>query len=567
MAATDPPRPRLAGILAVAAVVAGGCALRFVHLGTFGLWWDEVVHVWTAQGGTLADVWTQAKQGIPPGTGNAGAVPLDYLLLHLWLRLVPAGSPDLLEIRFRMPAYLYACAALPALYLFGRRFLDAGTALVATLLLALSIPHVLYAAEARSYALFVLMTVANLYAFAHLLERRDAPGRWAAYGALGVLYFLSGLFGLLVLAVQYAVLGVLALLPLVRGTDARGGGARRREIGALVASAAVLAACVAAYFSDITLGHTYGRNPQRIPRTLDVTWSALLELSSDSRVLLALLLLLPIPLVWAWRRRTELFALVLTLELNLLAIPLIVELARVKRYYFHPRHALFLLPGIEILTAITLLAVLRAIDPSRRAGLGDAARTRLQVAAACALVLAIQLPVAARFTSHPERFFARSKKTYDVKAVTRVVRDATAGFAGRDKYLLAVQRNVMANATLAQYVRWYGLGDRVVLRGTPDPAATVARGAAACADGCLGERGPLVDRALGLTAPYGLPPDFRKLLDLLKPIGFWPGDVRGLGVLAWSSLPQPAPGTPWKRRRLRGVELWELEPAQPAAQR
>src|SRR5690606_33749643 len=140
------------------------------------------------QGGTLADVWTQAKQGIPPGTGNAGAVPLDYLQLHLWLRLVPAGSPDLLEIPFRMPAYLYACAALPALYLFGRRFLDAGTALVATLLLALSIPHVLYAAEARSYALFVLMTVANLYAFAHLLERRDAPGRWAAYGALGVLY-------------------------------------------------------------------------------------------------------------------------------------------------------------------------------------------------------------------------------------------------------------------------------------------------------------------------------------------------------------------------------------------
>ena len=52
----------------------------------------------------------------------------------------------------------------------GGRFLCS----VATTLLALSIPHVLYAAEARFYALFVLTTVLNLYAFAalgmHLVE-------------------------------------------------------------------------------------------------------------------------------------------------------------------------------------------------------------------------------------------------------------------------------------------------------------------------------------------------------------------------------------------------------------
>ena len=304
-AASGPPRARLAGALPVLVIVAGGAALRFVHLGTFSLWWDEIVHVWTAQGGTLADVWTQAKQGIPPGTGNAGAVPLDYLLLHLWLRVAPLASPDGLEVHFRLPAFVYACAALPALYAFGRRFLDTGTALVATLLLALSIPHVLYAAEARFYALFVLATIANLYAYARLLERRDAPGRWAAYAAVGLLFFLSGLFGLFVLAVQYAVLGVLALLPLVRrgAADGRDPAATRRELAALLGSGALLAACVAAYFSDITLGHKYGRNAARIPRTLDVTWGALLELSSDSRVLLACLLLLPVPLVWAWRRR------------------------------------------------------------------------------------------------------------------------------------------------------------------------------------------------------------------------------------------------------------------------
>lgn len=551
-------RARLASALPVLLIVAAGCALRMVHLGTFSLWWDEVVHVWTAQSRTIGAVWTQAKQGIPPGSGNAGAVPLDYLLLHLWLRLSPAVSPEWLEVRFRLPALVYSCLALPALYAFGRRFLDGGTALVATLLLALSMPHVLYAAEARFYALFVLTTVANLYAFASLLERRDSVARWLVYAASGVVLFLSGLFGLFLLGIQYAVLATLALVPLLQGV-ACDRAATRRELGALLASGAAIAACVLAYFSDIRLGMTYGRNPARIPRTLDVLTNALLWLCSDSRVLLGCLLLLPVPLLWAWRRRIELFALVVTLAANLLAIPLIVELARWKRYYFHTRHALFLLPSIEILIAITLLALLRTVDPSRLLSLGETARARLRVALTCGIVLAVQLPVASAFVAHPERFFARSKKTYDLRGVTQLVRDTVATHRPPDKYLLAVQRNVMANATLAQYLRWYGLGDRVVLRGAPDPAATIARGVSACADGCLGERGPAVDRALAFTAPFGLPPDFQRLLDLLKPIGAWPGTVRELGVIAWAPLPRPADGR-WQRTALRGLEVWRLAP-------
>jgi hypothetical protein len=559
-------RARLAGALPIVLIVTAGCVLRFWHLGTFSLWWDEIVHVWTAQSRTFGEVWTQAKQGIPPGSGNAGAVPLDYVLLHLWLLVAPLRSPETLEIHFRLPSFVYACAALPALYAFGRRFLDEATALVATLLLALSIPHVLYAAEARFYALFVLMTIVNLYAFAHLLERRDDPVRWVVYAVVGALLFLSGLFGLFLLALQYAALAVLALLPLVRRSsrDRRDPAAMRRELGALLASGAVLAACVAAYFADITLGHTYGRNPSRIPRTLDVLSNALLALSSDSRMLATCLLLLPVPLIWAWRRRTELFALIVTLELSLLAIPLIVELARWKRYYFHTRHALFLLPAIEILIAITLLSIVRALDPSRWTRLGAASRARLHVAIACGVVLAVQLPVTSTFVAHPERFFGRSKKTYDLRGLTHHVRDTVASYRPGDKYLLALQRNVMANATLAQYLRWYGLGDRVVLRGAPDAAATVARGAAACSAGCIGERGPVVDRALRFSAPFGLPPDFQKLLDLLKPIGAWPGVVREIGVVAWAPLPRPAPDPRWRPRALRGCELWRLAPSDRA---
>lgn len=546
-------------------VFACGCALRLHHLGTFSLWWDEIVHVWTSQSGDLADVLREVKQGIPPGSGNAGAVPLDYVLLHLFLRLTPTPAPEWLEIYYRFPAFLCSCLAMPLLYAFGRRFLDRQVALLAILLLALSTPHILYAAEARFYSLFVLMTVANLYAFAALAEQPGRLAAWAAYAAVNVLFFFSGLFSLLVLALQYAILGALVVAPAVArrtGPVDRGStpasGPSYREIGAFLVTGAVLAGCVAAYLAGTSIGHKYGRNPARIPDALRLTWDTYLTFSSNNRLLFACLLLLPLPLAYAWRRGRALLSVVLSLELALLAIPLIVELARWKHYYFHPRHALFLLPAVVILTALALLSVVRTLDPSRWLGVAVRRRAACNLALACLLVLATQLSTVRSYLTHPERSFAHSKKTYDLRGVTQAVRDAVATYGPGDKYLLITQRNIMANVTLAQYLRWYGLEDRVVLRGTREPPEMLQRVLDLCATGCLGQRGGLVDRALESTAPFGLPPDFKRLLGLLQPIGRWPGIVRDIGIVAYSPLPAPTPGEGYVVHQRRGVQLVEV---------
>ncbi|MEW6272793.1 MAG: glycosyltransferase family 39 protein [Thermodesulfobacteriota bacterium] len=545
------------GSLPFLLVLIAGVALRAWHLGTFGLWWDEIVHIWTSQSGGLTDVLLEVKRGIPPGAGNAGAVPLDYALLHLYLRATSPPAPESLEVYYRLPSFLYSVLALPLLYAFGRRFLDRQVALVATLLLALSLPHVLYAAEARFYSLFVLTTIANLYAFANLVERRERWGAWLAYGAVNVLYFFSGLFSLFVLLLQYAVLGALLARTAVRVR--RGDGAERRrslafQASAYVVSGAVVAGCVALYLSGTALGHKYGRSvPDWMLDPLRVTWQTLASFSSDNPLLLGALLLLPVPLVYAWRR--GILPVVAYLELSLLAIPLIVEMARWKRYYFHPRHALFLLPAMDVLTAVTLLFVLRALDPFRFVPWLRARREACNVALVCALVVATQAPLVRAYLATPERFFVRSKKTYDLKRITQDVRERVGSYGPRDKYLLVVQRNSMANTTLAQYLRWYGLEDRVVLRGTRDPAKTLRLLRRVCETRCLGERGPVLDRALELTGPVGLPPDFQRLLGLLKPIGYWPGTVREIGLVIYSPLPRDGVVDGFAQRRLRGVQL------------
>jgi len=550
-------------LAALVALLGAAVALRWYHLGTFSLWWDEIVHIWTSQGtgGGLREVLLEVKRGIPPGAGNAGAVPLDYALLHLYLRATAPPAPERLEIYYRLPAFLYRCAALPLLYALGRRFLDRQVALVATLLLALSVTHVLYAAEARFYSLFVLTTTANLYAFASLVEDRLRWRRWAAYGAVNVLFFFSGLFSVGVLVIQYAILAGFFARDLARsrrGLEERPAASFVREAVALLASGAVVAACVAAYLSGTSLDHKYRRDPARVPDALGILWSTL-ETFSGHPVLFFFLLLLPLPWLYA-RRRRALAPVVLYLQASLLLLPAIVETARWKRYYFHPRHALFLLPAVEVLIAISLVTAVRMLDPLRVLRLGRGAREAGNLVLACGLALVVLLPAASRYLEQPTRSFSVSKKTYDLKGVARAVRDAVADAGPREKYLLIVQRNSMANTALAQYLRWYGLEDRVVLRGTFNVQKTAAQLGRMCAAGCLGQRGPIVDRALGLVGPLGIPVDFQRLLGLLKPIGAWPGTVEQIGVLTYGKTPLPGGAPPGAVRRFRGARLLELKP-------
>src|SRR5690606_12734249 len=142
---------RRGDLLCLFGLLALGGALRAVHVGATSLWWDEIVQIQTAALPTVAEVVAQVRRGDPPGQGNAGAVPLDYLVLHAWQRVLPAPAPEWLEVHFRFPAWLFSTAAVGALFLYARRFFGRVAALGAAATLTVSVPHALYAGEARFY--------------------------------------------------------------------------------------------------------------------------------------------------------------------------------------------------------------------------------------------------------------------------------------------------------------------------------------------------------------------------------------------------------------------------------
>jgi hypothetical protein len=525
---TRPSRTQDMACLLGLLVLAGG--LRLVHLGSTSLWWDEIVQIQTASLPSFADVLWRVRRGDPPGLGNAGAVPLDYLLMHAYFRLVARPQPEWLEIYFRIPAWLCSTAAVGAVFLFVRRYFGRAAALAAGLVLATSVPHALYAGEARFYSLFSLVTVLCLWSFSWVAEnpRRGLP--WLVHAGVAVLTFLTGLLGLLLLAGQYAILGGLVLRDALhrRGEAGRGLVVPAALTGA---SAAVFAVVLWRYYRGTWLllklqHHDEGRGP----------WQAIVEVFAyftlESWLTLALFGIAFAALPLVARRAPSRLAIVLHLGTSFLWIPILAWLASWKGYYVRPRHALFLLPYFAIVVGIGLDEMLRRyLRPRDPSGARTAAMRAL---AAAALVLVAQGPSAFRSLREPSRYAGAIKPTQDLGRLLRTLAERATSLPEGQVFLLVAERPAGAylkNPAVAWYLRQYGLTERVLLRTGTTSEDLLARSDTVCVPGCRGRNANGLALALRAGAGIDVRASLRQLLGIDQPPALPPRTVGGLAIL------------------------------------
>lgn len=191
--------------LAVGAVLLGGFALRLYGLGQPSLSLDELSQASAASAGLWA-----ALQG---ARNQPGAPALDYVLT--WLALLVVHS----DFVVRLPAAMLGTLTLALVYRLGRELFGSLTGLLAALLLAVAPLHLRYSQEARSYALFTALTVANTLALVIALRRNDRS-TWAAY----TLTLIAALY-----SHYYAVFLVLAQVAAVLAQSLLSAPAERRQ--------------------------------------------------------------------------------------------------------------------------------------------------------------------------------------------------------------------------------------------------------------------------------------------------------------------------------------------------
>jgi hypothetical protein len=529
---------RVAELLLALALVGGGAWLRWCHLGTPSLWWDELVEIRTAERETVGDVWRTARDGVVPGTGNAGAVPFDYLLLHGWLAATPAPSLDALERHYRVPAFACAVLALPLIWAVARSVGGPATAAVALALLATSIPHVLYAAEARFYSLSALATLANLAAFAALV-RRPSGARLVVFTLVGVAYVLSSLYGLFPLAAEHLVLLLLAL---------RTG---RSRVIAVAVSGLVVAAVLFAWLGPTALRAGYGRGVPESPQVLAAVSSTLAFFAAYATPIAAAFAAALVAAPFVTRRDRVACAIAAVCLLSACAVPLMAVLAHSKQYYYHPRHAFFLLPITHLATA---LVIGRGLDRVFRAPL-------VAAIAGVALVLGVTATTVRAYVAAPIPYFQATKTLRDFRGLARMIAARTATQTPDDRYILVLEQRKaghLANPTVAFYFEAYGIADRVMLAGVPDPLPLLADLPRRCADGCRGPLDPTLFASFGIREAFDQPPLMRRLLRMR----FWPwgSSMSGLGVVAWAPTSPPAPRGV-VATRLDGLTLFETASA------
>lgn len=166
----------------LAAITVAAAVLRFHDLTAKSFWFDEGVSV-----GIARLDWYNFVRILWRREAN---MSLYYLLLRAWLHLSHS------EAFVRSLSVLFGVAAIPALYLLGRRLFNSRVGLAAAALLCVNSYHIHYSQEARSYSLTVFLCILSSLYFLKLLEIPSRRNR-IAYVLLSSLavyaHFFSGL--------------------------------------------------------------------------------------------------------------------------------------------------------------------------------------------------------------------------------------------------------------------------------------------------------------------------------------------------------------------------------------
>jgi 4-amino-4-deoxy-L-arabinose transferase-like glycosyltransferase len=184
-------------LLLVGYVVAAGAALRFWLLGAPGIWFDEAL--------TATYALRPARELVPYLVSNEIHPPIYYLLVGWWLELAGLTPASL-----RFVSAAAGTLTLPVVYSFARELYGSRAGLIAALLTATSVYHVMYSQEARSYALLTLLLVVSWWLLYRTLA--DGPTRRtvAAYTATLLAASYINLIAGVYVAAQVAAVAVAA---------------------------------------------------------------------------------------------------------------------------------------------------------------------------------------------------------------------------------------------------------------------------------------------------------------------------------------------------------------------
>src|SRR5438270_3478643 len=176
------------------------------RLGVPSVWFDEAFSVELASQ-PLPLLW-HIIFGLEPN------MQLYYLFLHAWLGLTGLLGFHATEFVVRFPSAIFAALSTLIVFSLGQQFLGSPAGLVAASLYLLNDLQLIYAQQARSYSLQLLLICLAWYAFLRVLTVTSRQGLWwLCFSVATTLATYAHLFSLVILLAQMCAYAGLFCLP------------------------------------------------------------------------------------------------------------------------------------------------------------------------------------------------------------------------------------------------------------------------------------------------------------------------------------------------------------------
>jgi mannosyltransferase len=315
-------------IAALVLILALAAYLRFNGIARESLWADE--------GLTVRILRLPIAEMIPRIRDWEQTPPLYYIVMRVWVSVF--GDT---EGWLRAPSVIFGVAAVGAMYVWVKRMFSRGAGLSAAVLLAVSSYQIAFAQEARTYSLFVLLTILSCDAFIQLMQARTER-REVMYIVTSALLLYAHLYGIFVIAAQNIAYLVMMLARRERGIDLK------RWIGINLAVAVLYSPWLPTVWMWVKGVRAWFWVK---PMTLDEI-SRAYELYAGSRGMLVVLVALAVVSAVAMRKRAPASV---TMCVAVMVLPVVVPvvLSVIGRPTFVARYAIISALGLLALASVS----------------------------------------------------------------------------------------------------------------------------------------------------------------------------------------------------------------------
>lgn len=182
-------------LIILLAILLIGLFLRVYDLANESIWLDEAASI------SFANLNLSQIFFCPENNP-----PLYYIILHWWINL--CGDS---EFSVRFPSVIFGFLSIFMIYKVGNQIFDKDVGILSSLLLGLSVFHIHYSQEARTYSLSALLTLLSIYFFIKLLRKKSYTV-FFGYILSSTLLIYSHIYGLFIIISQNIYIVALFLL-------------------------------------------------------------------------------------------------------------------------------------------------------------------------------------------------------------------------------------------------------------------------------------------------------------------------------------------------------------------